>query len=59
MSDADTPSGAGRELARARWGDSVVRRAAVTVIERRDELAPDLLADLRAAVGAQDGDGDG
>jgi hypothetical protein len=58
MSDADT-SIAAAQLARARWGDSVVRRAAGVVIERRDELAPDVLAELRAAVSAQDGDDDG
>jgi hypothetical protein len=59
MSDAHEPSEAGRDLARARWGDQVVRRAVSTVVQRADELAPDLLAELRAAVGAQDGDDDG
>jgi hypothetical protein len=58
MSDADTPSGAGRELARARWGDSVVRRAVSVVVERQAELGPDLRAELRAVTG-QDGDTDG
>jgi hypothetical protein len=54
MSDADTPSGAGRELARARWGDSVVRRAVSVVVERQAELGPDLRAELRA-VTSQEG----
>jgi hypothetical protein len=58
MSDADT-SAAAAQLARARWGDSVVRRAVGVVVERADQLAPDLLDDLRAVTSAQDGDNDG
>ena len=50
---------AGRDLARARWGDQVVRRAVETVVQRADELDAGLLAELRAVTGAQDGDQDG
>jgi hypothetical protein len=40
---ADTQaSEAGAALARARWGDQVVRRAAAVLLERADEL-PDAL----------------
>jgi hypothetical protein len=59
MSTADTSSEAGRQLAQARWGDSVLRRAVSMVVQRRDELAPDLLAELRAVTGDKDGDQDG
>jgi hypothetical protein len=37
MSDAQA-SEAARELARQRWGDQVVRRAAAIVVERAAEL---------------------
>jgi hypothetical protein len=55
MDDAHEPSEAARQLARARWGDSVVRRAVGVVVERRAELSPDLRAELRAAVTSQEG----
>jgi len=57
--DSAQASVAGRDLARARWGDAALRRAVQTVVSRADELAPDLLDDLRAVTGAQDGDGNG
>jgi hypothetical protein len=57
MSNADAASEHARRAAVARWGDSVVRRAVGVVVERRDELAPDLLAELRA-VASQDGASD-
>jgi hypothetical protein len=50
-------SDAGRALAAARWGDTVLRRAAATVLERA-ELADATRADLeRIAIDpARDGD---
>jgi hypothetical protein len=59
MSTADASSEAAAVLARARWGDTKVRRAVRTVVERQDELAPDLLAELRAVTGAPVGGDDG
>jgi hypothetical protein len=54
MDNAQEPSEAARQLARARWGSTVVVRAAETVIERQAELPPEVRAELRAAVGAQE-----
>jgi hypothetical protein len=58
MSDADT-SAAAAQLARARWGDSVVRRAVETVVQRADQLDDGLRAELQAVVSGQDGGNDG
>ena len=57
MSDAQV-SDAARALAVARWGDTVLRRAAATVLERA-ELADATRADLELIAGdpARDGDG--
>ena len=44
-----TAEAAARELARARWGNRVVVRAAQTLMERADELPAEVLAELRAA----------
>jgi hypothetical protein len=57
--DSAQASVAGRDLARARWGDQALRRAVQTVVSRADELAPDLLAELRAVTSTGDGDDDG
>jgi hypothetical protein len=46
MADAQASSAA-RELARARWGDTVLRRAVQTVVERRDQLDESQRAELR------------
>jgi hypothetical protein len=49
---------AGVALARARWGDRVLRRAAATVLERGAGLADSTRADLQQIAGdpARDGD---
>jgi hypothetical protein len=47
MTDAQE---AGRELARARWGATVVERAAGIVIARADELDESTRAALGAAI---------
>jgi hypothetical protein len=57
----DTQAGAseaGRSLARARWGNSVVRTAVATLAERAAELDEALKAELRQIAGdpARDGD---
>jgi hypothetical protein len=44
MTDAQA-SEAGRSLARSRWGDSVVRRAAGTLLDRA-ELTPGTRAEI-------------
>jgi hypothetical protein len=56
MSDAQA-SEAARDLARARWGDTVLRRAAATVLERA-ELAEGTRTELELIAGdpARDGD---
>jgi hypothetical protein len=55
---ADTKaSQAGRELVRTRWGNQVVSRAVSVVVERRDELTDEQLAELAHAIDpARDGD---
>jgi hypothetical protein len=53
MSDAQA-SDAARALAQARWGDTVVRRAAEVVIERVDELPPTVRAQLHLATADQE-----
>jgi hypothetical protein len=58
MADTQVASEAARELARARWGDIVVRRAVGTIVARADQLDAALKAELRA-VTAQDGDDNG
>jgi hypothetical protein len=57
MSDTQEPSEAARQLARARWGDSVVRRAVGVVVERQAELDAGLRAELRALT-SQEGTAD-
>ena len=47
MSDVQNPA---RELARRRWGSTVVDRAVETVAARSDELDPEQLERLRAVV---------
>jgi len=54
MTDAQV-SEAGRALARARWGDAVVRRSAAAVLERAD-LTDTTRAELEQ-IAARDGDG--
>jgi hypothetical protein len=48
---------AARVLALQRWGNTVVRNAVATVVERRDELDEQLLAELRQ-VTETEADGD-
>jgi len=55
ISDADAASAAARELNRQRWGDTVVRRAAATLIDRADQVDAALRAEVLQALG-QDGD---
>jgi hypothetical protein len=57
MTDAQA-SDAARELARARWGDAVLRRSAATVLER-GEVTESTRAELEqiAGIPARDGDG--
>jgi hypothetical protein len=47
---------AGVALARARWGDRVLRRAAATVLERGAHLADSTRAELEQIAGDPDGD---
>jgi hypothetical protein len=47
MADTQDASDAGRELARARWGNAAVTRAAEVVIGRAAELDDVTLARLR------------
>jgi hypothetical protein len=49
MANADA-SEAARELARARWGDAVLRRAVAVVVERSADLDDTQRAELEAAV---------
>jgi len=61
MSNADAARAeVARHAARTRWverqGNPVLRRAVGVVVERQAELAPDLLAELRAVTSDQDGD---
>ena len=55
----DAASEAGRALARARWGSTVLAQAVQTVIERRDQLDDSqrgaLLEAARPASGQEDG----
>jgi hypothetical protein len=55
---ADPLTQAGKALARARWGNSVLRSAIATLAERRGELNEPLKAQLREIAGdpARDGD---
>jgi hypothetical protein len=56
MSNADA-SEVARLAARARWGSRVVSRAVSVVVERRDELDAEQLAQLAAIAGdPRDGD---
>jgi hypothetical protein len=57
ITDPDGASEAARALNRQRWGDQVLRRAVETVVQRADELGPDLRAELRA-VTSQEGTSD-
>jgi hypothetical protein len=51
MLNADDASEAARALSRARWSPSpVVSRAVATVVERRDELDAEQLAELAAVL---------
>jgi hypothetical protein len=43
-------SEAGRQLARARWGDQHVRRLVDELAQRRDEITPEAAARLREAL---------
>jgi hypothetical protein len=53
----EAASAAGRSLARARWGSTVVRSAVQTLADRRGELDEALKAELRAIAGdPRDGD---
>jgi hypothetical protein len=57
-SQDEAASRAAKLLARARWGDTVLRRAAATVLERGAGLADTTRADLEQIAGdpARDGD---
>ena len=57
MTDAQA-SAAARELARARWGDAVLRRAAAVVLAR-GAVAESARAELEQIAGIQAQDGDG
>ena len=53
MADAQQDaSEAARSLANARWRGQVITRAIATIGERRTELSPEQLADLRAIAGS-------
>jgi hypothetical protein len=57
MSTARDDAGeAARDLARARWGDRVLRSAIATLRDRRDELGEPLRAELREIAGPEDTD---
>jgi hypothetical protein len=58
MSDTDA-SEAGRLLARARWGDQVLRQAVGVVVERAADLDQPLREQLLTAVGERKDEGDG
>jgi hypothetical protein len=47
---------AARALALQRWGNTVVRNAVATVVERRGELDEQLLAELRQVTETEAGD---
>ena len=47
MNVPDNASEAARSLNRARWGDTVLRRAVATVLERSDQLDESQRAELR------------
>jgi len=49
-------SEAGQQLARSRWGNTVVRTAVATLRERSGELDEGLKAELRQIAGDPDGD---
>jgi hypothetical protein len=49
--DEAARSSAGKLLAAARWGDTVVRRSAAIVLARADELPADLREQLHEATG--------
>jgi hypothetical protein len=57
MPDTKDASAAARALIARRWGSQVVTRAAMTVIERADELPPDVRAEVHQATGQESGDG--
>jgi hypothetical protein len=50
MANASTVSEAGRMLSRKRWGDTRVRSLIVELEQRRGELGPDHLRELRELV---------
>jgi hypothetical protein len=58
MGDA-AASEAGRRLAAARWGDTRVKALVRELAQRRAELAPAHLAELRALVGMKGRDDGG
>jgi hypothetical protein len=57
MPDTKDASAAARALIARRWGSQVMTRAAMTVIERADELPPDVRAEVHQATGQESGDG--
>jgi hypothetical protein len=54
MTTPEDASEAARALNRARWRDTVIRGAIRTLGERREQLSPEQLADLRKIAGEQE-----
>ena len=52
-------SEAARDLANARWRGQVISRTIATIGQRRGELSPEQLADLRAIADYQDDEASG
>jgi hypothetical protein len=58
MADAQDTSEAARSLANARWGGTVARRAALTVIDRVADLPDDLRGQVHDATAPAGDEGD-